>query len=218
MTDQMTPTEWLAWRQKQLDEYRVHGAELLPKTIEDMLERTVAGHRKESFELMLAHLKTIDNPLIIETGCARCPDNWQGDGMSTVIFDRHINLFGGELHTVDIDPNNVELARAMVSDRSTIHCADSVAWLWEFNKFGRKIDLLYLDSFDFDFNDPAPSQQHHLYELTAIVGSLRNGTMIAVDDNFGDRGKGQLIKKFMEHIGNPMIHNGYQQIWKWHHE
>jgi len=215
MTDQMTPTEWLAWRQTQLDEYRVRGAELLPKTIDEMLEKTVAGHRKESFEIMLAHLTTVDNPLIVETGCARCPDNWRGDGMSTVIFDKHINMFGGELHTVAIDPYNVELAETLVSKKTTIHCSDSVAWLWEFNKLERKIDLLYLDSFDFDQDNPAPSQQHHLYELTAIIGSLRNGTMIAVDDNFGNCGKGQLIKEFMEHVGNSMIHNGYQQIWKW---
>jgi hypothetical protein len=215
MTDQMTPTEWLAWRQKQIDEYRTKGTEFIPKTIDEMLEKTIAGHRKESFEIMLAHLKTIDDPLIVETGCARCPDNWKGDGMSTVIFDKHINMYGGELHTVDIDINNVDLAKTLVSNKTTIYCSNSVAWLWEFNKLGRKIDLLYLDSFDFDQDNPAPSQQHHLYELLAISGSLCNGTMIAVDDNFGDCGKGQLIKEFMEQIGNVIIYNGYQQIWKW---
>lgn len=187
----------------------------IPETIDEMLERTVSGKRKESFELMLEHLKTVNNPLIVETGCARSTAGWEGDGMSTVIFDKYINMFGGELHTVDIDPQNVALSNTLVSKKTTIHCSDSVAWLWEFNKLGRKIDLLYLDSFDINHQDPAPSQQHHLYELTAIVGSLRKGTMIAVDDNFGDFGKGQLVKKFMEHIGNDMIHNGYQQIWKW---
>jgi hypothetical protein len=188
---------------------------LIPETIDEMLDRTGPGKRKEGFEIMIEHLKTVNNPLIIETGCTRSTESWEGDGMSTVIFDKYITMFDGELHSVDIEPLHIELSNTLVSKKTTIHCSDSVSWLWEFNKLGRKIDLLYLDSFDLDTLYPAPSQQHHLYELTAIVGSLRNGTMIAVDDNYGDFGKGQLIKKFMEHIGNDMIHDGYQQIWKW---
>jgi hypothetical protein len=54
-----------------------------------------------------------------------------------------------------------------------------------------------------------------MYELTAALPSLKNGTMIAVDDHFGDHGKGELVKRFMGHIGIPLLHNGYQLIWQW---
>jgi hypothetical protein len=184
-------------------------------TLEKMLDLTVSGHRKESFEKMIAHLKTIDNPLIVETGCSRQLDNWGGDGMSTVIFDKYINEYGGEFNAVDINLDNVKMAQSLVSDKTTVHCSDSVSWLWNFNKLGKKIDLLYLDSFDFDQHNPGPSMCHHLFELTAIRPSLKKGTMIAVDDNFGYFGKGMLVKHFMEHIGNPIVHTGYQLIWIW---
>lgn len=185
-------------------------------TLEEMLDKTLSSYcnRKESFEKMIAHLKTIDNPLIVETGCNRSTDNWAGDGMSTIIFDKYINDYNGELHSVDIDQRHVNLATSLVSNKTTIHCSDSVAWLWNFNKLGRKIDLLYLDSFDYDGSNGL-SMQHHMYELTAALPSLKNGTMIAVDDHFGDHGKGELVKRFMGHIGIPLLHNGYQLIWQW---
>jgi hypothetical protein len=186
-------------------------------TLEEMLEKTFSSHRnrRDSFAKMIAHLKTINNPLIIETGCSRETNNWAGDGMSTIIFDKYINDYNGVLHSVDIDENNVRTAAALVSDKTTVHCSDSVAWLWNFNQRNTKIDLLYLDSFDYHDDSRLSSMQHHMYELAAILPSLKNGTMIAVDDHFGDHGKGELVKQFMEQIGVPMIHNDYQLIWQW---
>jgi len=184
-------------------------------TLEEMIDKTVPGYRKESFEKMIAHLKTIDQPVIVETGCSRQADNWGGDGMSTVIFDKYINTYNGEFDAVDINPDNAKFAQSLVSDKTTVHCSDSIAWLWNFNKLGKKIDLLYLDHFDFDQHNPGSSMSHTLFELTAVRPSLKKGTMIAVDDNFGHFGKGMLVKHFMEHIGNPMVHTGYQFIWIW---
>jgi len=185
-------------------------------TLEEMLEKTFSSHanRRDSFAKMIAHLKTIDNPVIIETGCSRETNNWSGDGMSTVIFDKFINDYNGVLHSVDIDANNVRTATSLVSDKTTVHCSDSVAWLQNFNQLNKKIDLLYLDSFDYHI-DSRLSMQHHMNELTAALPSLKNGTMIAVDDHFGDHGKGELVKQFMEQIEVPLIHNGYQLIWQW---
>jgi hypothetical protein len=185
-------------------------------TLEEMLSKTLSSYcnRKDSFEKMINHLKTIDNPLIVETGCNRSTDNWAGDGMSTIIFDKFVNDYSGEVHSVDIDEHHVNIAASLVSSKTTIHCSDSVAWLWKFNQFDRKIDLLYLDSFDYDGIN-GQSMQHHMYELTAILPSLKNGCLIAVDDHFGDHGKGELVKRFMTHIGIPLFHDGYQLIWQW---
>lgn len=186
-------------------------------TLQEMLNKT--HHRQQAFEIMISHLKTIDNPLIVETGCARQEDNFLGDGMSTLIFDQYINDNNGEFHSIDISPQNIAFARSKVSEKSNLYVSDSVGWLWEFNKTGRNIDLLYLDSFDFDQANPYPSSIHHLKELTAIIGSLGPNTMIAVDDNFGygiNRiGKGMLVEQFMKETGRPLFFEGYQLLWKW---
>lgn len=181
--------------------------------------------REPTFRIMLDHLRTIKDPLIIETGCARYDKNsegFDGDGFSTIIFDTFINQHGGEFRTVDINPDNVAFAKTQVSEKTQVFCSDSVKFLHELNQelknSNKHIDLLYLDSFDFDPNNPHPSSLHHVKELTAIFASLRPGTMIAVDDNFGtatDRnGKGKYVEEFMKDIGVPLFRDGYQLLWK----
>lgn len=186
-------------------------------TLQEMLNKT--HHRQQAFEIMLEHLNNTKNPLIVETGCARQEDNFLGDGMSTLIFDQYINDYGGEFHSIDISPQNISFARSKVSAKSNLHISDSVRWLWDFSKSGKTIDLLYLDSFDFDQSNPYPSSIHHLKELTAIVSCLSENTMIAVDDNFGfgsERiGKGMLVEQFMRETGRQLYYEGYQLLWKW---
>ena len=173
-------------------------------------------HRKESFQIMIEHLKSIQHPIIIETGCARLENSFESNGMSTVIFDKLLQEHDGEFHSVDINPENVEFAKSHTS-KSEIHLSDSVKFLYEFNKLNKKVDLLYLDSYDIDPENIHPSSFHHILELVAIMPSLKKGTMICVDDNWigpnGPVGKGGYIDVFMQHIGKPKIYDGYQWIW-----
>ena len=184
--------------------------------INEMLSKT--GKRRQSFEMMISHvlaIATIDRPLIVETGCARQENNYEGDGMSTLIFNE-LSKIKGEFWSVDINPDNIEFAKKNC-DNSNLVCSDSIAFLYQKNKewlqTGRKIDLLYLDSYDFDMSNPHPSSLHHILELTAIIPSLRKGTMICVDDNFGDIGKGGYVNQFMLALGKEKVYNGYQWIW-----
>jgi predicted O-methyltransferase YrrM len=151
--------------------------------------------------------------------------------MSTLIFYDVVTTHGGEFHSVDIDPKAVEFAQSIIKT-GTVHCSDSVKYLYELNKElreqNRYIDLLYLDSYDLDMQDPAPSCFHHMKELLAIRPSLKEGSMIVVDDNAlvntvlpGETepkkvviGKGIYIYKFFEDVGVELIHKGYQMIWK----
>lgn len=197
-------------------------------TLTEMLGKT--NQRQSSFQIMIDHLKTCKEPLIIETGCARPPHkewgsedvSFKDEGFSTRIFDAYINQFDGELHSVDINPTHVEYAQSQVSDRAQVHCSDSVEFLWQANQNLAEqdyfVDLLYLDSYDYEASDPWPSAEHHLKELAAILPRLRPGSLVAVDDNFivnGQRqGKGAYIYNFMKSIGKPLIHDGYQLIWK----
>lgn len=198
-------------------------------TLEEMIAKT--NKRQPSFQIMIDHLKTIENPLIIETGCARPPDlvpwgtidiSFKDDGMSTLIFDKFINDFGGDFHSVDFTQLHVDFAQSQISNKSQIHCDDSIGFLWHVSKIlaeeNRYVDLLYLDSYDYEEKDPYPSMVHHIKEIAVILGRLRPGSMIAVDDNVGTgsarMGKPKYVAEMMEAMGVPLVYEGLQLIWK----
>jgi len=178
------------------------------------------------FELL--DQKEDKNFLIVETGCMRA-DHGQlalgDDGASTYIFDDFINYYDGEVLSVDINQDNVNHATAMTSDKTKVTCSDSVKYLWSLPE-DKKIDFLYLDSFDFEPNDPIPSQEHHLKELCAVMKNLQKGTIVCVDDhlntpNFDQYraslargGKAAFIEHFMDDIGAELLHDGYQILWR----
>ena len=177
------------------------------------------------FELL--DQKKVKDFFIVETGCMRA-DHGQlalgDDGASTYIFDDFINYYDGEVASVDINPDNVAHAQKMVSERTTVYCSDSVEFLWNIPE-KRKIDLLYLDSYDFEPENPIPSQKHHLKELTAVMKNLKKGSIIMVDDNantpefewftkIAQGGKAGFVKEFMKDIGAELLLDEYQIIWR----
>jgi len=182
-----------------------------PMNLDQML--SITGKREESFRIMISFLKERDNPIIVETGCARVENNYEGDGMSTLIFDSFINDNNGSLFSVDINPAAVDFCKSKIKSPNTqVTCQDSVAFL---NTFDQKIDLLYLDSYDLDPANPHPSSIHHIYELLAVSKCIKNDTMIVVDDNLSEEiGKGKYIENYFSRIDVPIIYSGYQQIWK----
>ena len=190
-------------------------------SLEQMLAQT--GKRQASFEIMINHLKQTANPLIVETGCSRSLQHgFHGDGFSTIIFDKYVETFSGQLLTVDLDESHVNFSRSQVCSNTQIFCQDSVVWLRNLSQKlqaeNRQINLLYLDSFDFYPDTPHPSSCHHMKELTAIWSCLGPGTMIAVDDNFGDSssriGKGKYVEEFFQNICVPLVYDGYQLVWQ----
>ena len=197
-------------------------------SLEQMLSMTY--RREASFRIMLEHLKTKDEPLIIETGCIRPGDqpwstlenSFKDDGMSTCIFDRYINEHNGEFHSVDLTMAHVEYAQSMVSEKTQIHCDDSVHFLWEAAKLlsenDQYVDLLYLDSFDFTQGNESASMAHHIKEFAAISSRLKSGSMIAVDDtivvNGVQTGKGVYLVELMDSIGAELLYQDVQCVWR----
>tara|TARA_Y100000592_G_scaffold44229_2_gene70161 strand:- start:26772 stop:27413 length:642 start_codon:yes stop_codon:yes gene_type:complete len=186
--------------------------------------------RASSLEIVFEELdkKKTKDFFIVETGCMR-PDHghltFGDDGASTYIWDDFVNYYEGDVASVDINQVNVDYANANTSDKTQVYCQDSVEYLWGLSP-KRKIDFLYLDSYDFVPTDPVPSQLHHVKELCACMKNLKKGTIIAVDDHLNtpvfdqyrstlaQGGKARFVEDFMNNIGAELLHDGYQIVWR----
>lgn len=178
------------------------------------------------FELLEEKIKLNDKPInIVETGCARKDHgelSFGDDGASSYLFDQFLKYNLGMLTSVDINQNNVDYTTKLFGKNSMTsyaYCSDSVAFLYDnYNSSHIKIDLLYLDSYDIERNNPHPSQLHHLKELCAAIPSLVKGSIVVIDDHnpfFTNPpiGKGNYVKSFMEDIGATKIFEDYQIGW-----
>jgi hypothetical protein len=113
--------------------------------------------------------------IIVETGSSAWGTN------STLLFDQYCNSFGGQLDTVDIRLQPLINLKFIVTNKTKINCDDSIAFLLKYDQ-GDKIDLLYLDSWDVDWQNPIQSCVHGLHEFLSISRSLRNGALVLIDD------------------------------------
>ncbi len=145
--------------------------------------------RERTFRKIFEFLDQIERPItMVETGCARQPGNWEGDGQSTLLFDKYISTRDSEsvCYTVDISAASVSECKKLVSPRIRISQDDSLHYLSElareFSRNEQLIDLLYLDSFDLDFTHWYPSAIHHLKELAAAMRCVGEKSLVVVDD------------------------------------
>ncbi len=146
--------------------------------------------RERTFRAMFSYLDRMPHPVtIVETGCTRKGGDWEGDGQSTVLFDKYVSLRDKDsvVYSVDIDPASVAEARQLVSERVRLTQDDGVKFLVELTRRlaseGKTIDLLYLDSFDVDWLYWQKSAAHHIKELCAAIRALRKDTLVVVDDS-----------------------------------
>jgi hypothetical protein len=196
------------------------------------------GIRRDTFRHAFDYLakKRAFGHLIVETGCARQPKNWAGDGQSSLLFGRFVSEFNGQLYSVDIDLHACEYARSIAGPRAMVTAEDSVPYLRRLSRelvqAGRQIDLLYLDSFDLDVRAPLPAALHHLKELCSIMPALGPRTLVMVDDSFrilhavrtgvntyevlrddGIGGKGLYVAEYFQQLGLAPLFEGYQCGW-----
>lgn len=177
---------------------------------------TVAGprlaRRESTFRQTFSYLDKLADPLIIiETGSVRTLDNWEGDGQSTLLFDRYVQQRqAGQVHTIDINPQ----CQPWVSHLVSVYKEDSVSCLHRLAQRAwpkQSSFLFYLDSFDVDFQNPYPSAAHHLKELVAIAPMLSSDTLVVVDDSPAQhQGKGFLVAEYAKAIGARLLFHDYQ--------
>ena len=191
------------------------------RNLEEMVNLT--GSRKDSFELMIQHLKSCQYPLIVETGVCSKNSTYELTGMSTFIWDAVSAHTSGTVQCVDADADNCRFSKQNTSDKTMVYCGDSVQFLdykeREYDKLSRKIDLLYLDTYELDLENLHQMAQHHVYELMAIKSALRPGTLICIDNHVIENnnyvGPGVYVEEFMRHLNKPMRYKGTQWIWEW---
>jgi hypothetical protein len=200
--------------------------------------RSLLGMRAVSLAKIFEWLDRFDRPVgIIETGCTRQADSWGGDGGSTILFDKYAQFHpGSAVYSVDIDSGAVTLCRSLVSNRVRLHTGDSVEFLANLADSRPAdlpfVDLLYLDSYDVDFENEFPSAFHHMKELVAAAPMIHSETLVVVDDSPSSftgffaldgqlhlmgparpGGKGKFVADYALHIGAERLFDGYQSGW-----
>lgn len=196
------------------------------------------GFRQSTFKKIFEYLDSLQRPVfIVETGCVRNVGTYQGEGQSTLMFDKFASAVPGSVvYTVDIDPNATALCSTLVSPTVKVHTGDSVGFLRDVAinppKQFPSVDLLYLDSYDVDFSNPHPSALHHIKELLAASPIVNDGTLVALDDSPSDAvllindtgtvsffskpvisGKGKYIAEYADSVNARLQFSGYQCGW-----
>jgi len=195
--------------------------------------------REKTFRRIFQYLDGFDGPIsIIETGCTRVEGNWEGDGQSTVLFDKYITFRDtvSECYTVDINQKSVSVCKKLVGERVKVTQDDSVHYLSliskDFLDHKKAVNFVYLDSFDLNWTHWYPAAIHHLKELAAIIKCFNEKTLLVVDDcllngNFVypeenkivmvDKpkigGKGRLIAEYASAVGANLEFADYQAGW-----
>lgn len=157
----------------------------------------------------LAH--AIGAQCIIETGCFR---GIEGDGQSTRFLAMLAESLKADFYSVDINQSHIDASKKRADELGLIHIkhtiSDSVQWL---SLFRTPIQLVYLDSYDFEPTNPLPSQIHQLAELGAVCGKLAYKAIILCDDcGIAHGGKGKLSEEFILSRGWKKIESGYQSL------
>ena len=146
--------------------------------------------RFSSFKFALLEAEKRNLKTLVETGVARGKQkflffskiNWK-DGMSTLILSDYAKYVNGTLTSCDIDKKNIENAKKFSKkniDFINFVAEDSIKFLSEFDK---KIDFLYLDSLDGQFEG---ASKHQLEEIKIAKKHLHKNSLVLLDDK-GDK-------------------------------
>ncbi len=195
------------------------------------------AQRKETFKYIFEHLDKKNRPIfLVETGCVRRENTWEGEGQSSILFDRFCSEWPGSVaYSVDINPEATKLCKTLVSSALEVHTGDSVSFLRNLaanrSPDFQYLDLLYLDSYDVDFNNPHISALHHMKELMAAATLINAETLVVIDDAPSQglfiqsdngpalimspevSGKGKYVADYARTVGLEPVFSSYQVGW-----
>jgi hypothetical protein len=134
------------------------------------------GHpNKKAFELVLKNFGGV--PLnIVETGTSA----WGAD--STRLWDEYVRNSGGRVRSVDLRPDPSMQLSGKLSKNTELSIGDSVEFLQSLYDNKESVDLIYLDSYDVDWENPEPAELHGEAEFKIAMELVRVGGIILIDD------------------------------------
>lgn len=176
------------------------------------------GVRYPSMKIALNLLHQRGGNNIIETGTTRALNDFGGAGMATIFFGDYCKHYNKHLWTVDILPEAIELSKGLTTeyaDNITYVTDDSLHFLKEFDQ---KIDLLYLDSYDYPIDEDEQlafeSQSHQLNEFKEAEDKLHDKSIVILDDNaWAKGGKCKLTKEYLIGKGWECLWDDFQSVW-----
>lgn len=174
--------------------------------------KPITGRNASFVEVINILEKTYTKPIVIvETGCIRntTEESKFGDGWSTLNWDFYAKKTNSTVYVVDIDENHLKKSKEIVPESVYVkyYMDDSVNFLKNFDK---KIDLLFLDSYDYcgDEENIRKCHQHSLNEIIAAWNKLNKNCFVLIDDVFGSNwdGKGKLSIPYL-------LENGFELVY-----
>lgn len=169
--------------------------------------------REKGFTMAEELFRKNGGKLIVETGCY----HEDSQGASTYWMAKLAKDTGGLLRSVDLNPEHVRFAQDVLREadllnNATIQCADSLEWL---SSISGHIDLLYLDAFDYDANNPDLLGIYNVAELGACLGKMAEHSVILLDDwNWGREKwrKPILGHQLLRYRGWKLVNEDYQLL------
>ena len=183
------------------------------EALESRSSSAVQYDRDVTVSRALERLAVRPQPLVVETGCVRSPEDWGAGYFGYVVGAWLCKRRGGHLISIDNNLEHLATARHLLQHFAgfveLVH-EDSAAWL---RRNGRPVDLLYLDSLDTD--DPRHAE-HCLDEAVAAAPALKAGSLLLIDDTPWDSGgwtgKGRRAVPWLLEHGWRIVEGGYQTL------
>ena len=140
--------------------------------------------------------------IFVEIGCTRKAAETADDGFSTIYLAQEAKARHGVLHSVELNPHNIRVARTAVTARDLsnsvrFHEGRGTNWLKE---FACPIDFLYLDGSD--------NAETNLDEFETAETKLSPDAIVCVDDchAYSRRwfGKGDKVIPYAPELGQQL--------------
>lgn len=176
------------------------------------MEKPETGRNKSFLKIIEILENSYIKPInIVETGCIRnvTEESKFGDGWSTLNWEYYAKKTNSKVYVVDIDQNHLNKSFEIVPQSEFVYYTkdDSINYL---NNFDKKIDLLFLDSYDYygDEENIKKCHNHSLNEIKAAWDKLNDECFILIDDVFNNSwdGKGKLSIPFL-------LNNGFKLVY-----
>ena len=146
----------------------------------DMFSNVDGGIQKHinylTFKKLFEEMKGLKKPYILESGIASAGTN------STYLFNEYVRKYGGLFWSVDINPALVSQHKGNMCPGTQLICDDSVHFFTNWTKTHDVANVIYLDSYDLDFYNPAPSASHGLAEYKSLIPVIKKDTLMLIDD------------------------------------